>query len=74
MLGTVGVLYYLWSSTQNASDISTSSEAQNYAVVDISNVKSQASKLLDGYVNNASIPIPEPTAKLGKTVPFNDPE
>ncbi len=73
MLATLGVFYYLWNSAQNPVT-TVSVDSQVYAPVDISGAKSQASKLLSGYVNNASVPIPEPNEKLGKTNPFNDPE
>jgi hypothetical protein len=38
--------------------------------VSISGVESKAKTLLDGLKNNSGIPIPEPTAKMGRPDPF----
>lgn len=76
LLLTVGSFYYVWSSsTKNQSTVtSDNSSVISTDVADISGIKDQASKLTIGAENNAGLPIPEPTAKLGTTNPFNVPK
>ena len=42
----------------------------NLEPVSISGVESKAKTLLEGLKNNSGIPIPEPTAKMGRPDPF----
>ena len=76
LLLTAGSFYYVWSSsTKNLSAVtSDGSSVVSTEVADISGIKDQASKLTVGAENNAGLPIPEPTAKLGTTNPFSIPK
>lgn len=71
----VGVCYYfIWSGARSASEATSVDVVTSFEPVDVSGVKSQAEKLIQSRVNNASIPIPAPTGKLGKPDPFSNPQ
>ena len=71
----MGVAYYfIWSGARSASEGAIVSVAPSYTPVDVSGVKAQAEKLIQSRENNAGIPIPTPTDKLGKPDPFADPQ
>ena len=68
----IGSFYFVWkSASQNAQPVIVST---TYQTVDVSDIKNQADKLIKTRENNAGIPIPTPTEKLGKPNPFNNPE
>lgn len=70
-----GGYYWAWSSVMPSSDSSAGTEiSMELEVSDISGMKEQANKLISGMENNANIPLPVPTEKLGKTNPFTLPE
>jgi len=73
MILVVGGFYYVW---KTASDVASSSggATETYSLVDLSGMKSQAQTLTTGAENNAGLPLPVPTAKLGKTNPYSAPE
>ena len=67
-----GAYYYLWNNTKTmAPPVVT---ATTYPPIDISSIKGQADTLVRARENNAGLPIPTPTEKLGKSNPFNNPE
>lgn len=66
--------YFIWSGAHSASEGTSVSIAPSYTPVDISGIKTQAEKLIQSRENNAGIPIPVPTEKLGKPDPFSDPQ
>lgn len=74
MMLTIGAFYYLWSGQMSQAESANTADVAPFAVVDISGIKDEATKITTGYENNAGLPIPAPTAKLGKTNPFNAPE
>ncbi|MFA7244442.1 MAG: hypothetical protein WC080_04095 [Patescibacteria group bacterium] len=62
--------YMIW---KNNSSISVQNTA-SYITLDISGVKDEAETLVQGRENNAGIPLPDPTTKMGKANPFANPE
>lgn len=66
--------YFIWSGARSASEGTVVSITPSYKPVDISGIKSQAEKLIQSRQNNAGIPIPTPTEKLGKPDPFSNPQ
>lgn len=66
--------YFIWSGARSASQGTTVSATVSYTPVDVSGIKAQAEKLVQSRQNNAGIPIPAPTGKLGKTDPFSEPQ
>lgn len=71
----IGVAYYfIWSSAKSATSGTSVTATTSYAPVDVSGIKVQAEKLIQSRENNAGIPIPIPTDKLGKPDPFSDPQ
>ncbi len=62
--------YTIWRNSTAA----VSSEPETYTPLEISGVKEEASTLIQGRENNANLPLTTPTAKMGKTNPFNNPE
>lgn len=73
MLLTAGAFYYVWNTATQEGSVSVPDTA-SFAVVDISGIKDEATKITAGNENNAGVPIDVPTSKLGKSNPFNDPE
>ena len=69
----VGAAFFLiWrNASSNAAPIVP---AESYIPIDISGVKAQADKIIKTRENNTPIPIPDPTGKMGKSDPFNNPE
>jgi len=67
-VATAGGFYWLW--TISKTGVSTASPDTTYAIVEIESVKTEATNILTGLENIAGIPIPVPTAKMGKTNPF----
>ena len=61
---TAVAFYWLWSESNNFTIDTT--VAENLQPVEIETVKGQAESLLSGLENKASLPIPTPTAKMGK--------
>lgn len=68
---TAGGFYWLWTQYNN-SDVTTavSNTSSSYTVVDIESVKNQASEIISSLEKVSDIPIPTPTAKMGRTNPF----
>lgn len=73
MFTTIGLLYYFWSSSLKSAQ-NNAVPATTYVPVDVSGMKTEAAKLTSGAENNAGIPIPVPSTKLGKPNPFVAPE
>ena len=69
-----GGYYFIWNSARSASSDTATTAAPSYIPVEVSTIKDQAQKLIQARENNAGLPIPSPTEKLGKPKPFNDPE
>lgn len=71
---TVILLFAAWNSAKN--DYANGLPAQNSVETasDLSSIKTEAGKLLDGLENNASLPVPVPTEKLSKDNPFSPAE
>lgn len=67
MLITLAGFYYIWN---NALDAVASVAPQKFAPVDLSGISEQAKTLTSGAENNANLPIPAPTSKLGRVNPF----
>lgn len=73
LVATIGTFAYLvLKSVNTGKDLASTS--QIYTPVDISGLKTQATKLISERSNNAGLPIPVPTEKMGKANPFNAPE
>lgn len=70
---TAGAFYYTWNSAKSES-VTAAADTSSFAVVDITGIKDEVTKLTTGNENNAGVPIDVPTAKLGKSNPFNNPE
>lgn len=70
----VGAAFFLiWRNT--SSNVSAPTvPAESYLPIDISGIKDQADKIIRSRENNTPIPIPDPTGKMGKSGPFNNPE
>lgn len=66
--------YVIWGGSAKSSVVEDFNSVQIYAPVDVSGLTANAAKLINGLENNSGVPIPAPTAKLGKTNPFSDPE
>lgn len=65
---TVGIFVWLWSTT----NINNASLAvpENLKPVEIESVKAEAETLIQDLTNNAGLPIPVPTGKMGRENPF----
>lgn len=74
LLAVAACYYFIWSGARNALETTSVDISVNYTPVDVSDIKNQAQTLIQSRQNNAGIPIPEPTQKLGKTDPFSNPE
>jgi hypothetical protein len=74
MVASLIIVFLIWNGSSKVQSVEQYSNTESYAPVDISSLKTQAVKIISGYQNNASIPIPVPVAKMGKTNPFTDPE
>ena len=74
MLAVGAAYYFIWSGASKVAEGTTTTVATSYAPVDVSGIKTQAEKLIQSRENNAGIPIPTPTEKLGKPDPFADPQ
>lgn len=68
-LGTAGGFYWLWTTSQTQAS-TTIASSTDYTVVEIESVKKEATTILAGLENKASIPISTPTQKMGRTNPF----
>jgi len=68
----IGGYYYICRTASLSAPPVVTSTA--YAPINISDIKGQANVLIKARENNAGLPIPDPTAKLNKPNPFNDPE
>lgn len=65
---TVGAFFWLWRISTNF--VVDTAVADNLKPVEINTVKNDATSILSGLSNTASIPIPTPTEKMGKANPF----
>lgn len=74
LLAVAAGYYFIWSSAKSGSSGTTVDIVTSYTPVDVSGIKTQAEKLIQSRENNAGIPIPTPTDKLGKTDPFSEPQ
>lgn len=70
LAGVIIGFYSVWSSSAK----SGTATSESFVTLDISGVKEEAASLVAGRENNASIPLPVPTSKMGKTNPFSSPE
>lgn len=74
LLAIGAAYYFIWSGAKSAASGTTVTATTSYTPVDVSGIKVQAEKLIQSRENNAGIPIPTPTDKLGKPDPFSDPQ
>ncbi|MFA5158209.1 MAG: hypothetical protein WC451_03455 [Patescibacteria group bacterium] len=65
----VTLFLWIWFSGKRPS-VDSYRSSEDLAPVNVVGLESQAEKLLEGLKNNSGIPIPEPTAKEGRTDPF----
>ena len=71
MLVTMGGYYWLWTISKTESAVVSTATA-DFTIVEIESVKKEATTILSGLENKASIPIIVPTDKMGRANPFAD--
>lgn len=62
--------YSIWSNGAKETTITP----ETFATLDTSGIKEQAQTLVANRENNANLPLPVPTTKMGRTNPFSNPE
>lgn len=67
----IGGYCYIWIGSNSAGNVANDAIADiSTGVADISGIKEEALKLTSGKENNAGIPIPVPSTKIGNDNPY----
>ncbi len=74
MILALGFYFFIWRGAGQQSQ-ALAVPAESYPPVDITSIEPQAEKLVAARENNAGIPLPTPTDKMGqKSDPFAEPQ